>query len=400
MPPAAPASIMHPASSRIPSLAALCAGVFALLGAAPSAPGQGARRFRKHTLAYGFPFASLVIADFNRDGRPDVATAATEEVALFAGGARPAFWKKTVICPQTAETGTLTCNDLSGGDVDADGDTDLLAHTGGTGHLVWYRNPAVGGGEWQRLRVDVLKNPHGTAWEDLDRDGRPELVAVQEGSIVWYWVPRGPAVSGPWERRMLAPDGVDGIAHHLAFADLDGDGDRDVATGASTGGYVAWWEHPGDLSRPWKRHLVRSLPGASHALPADLDADGKPDLLYAVGHGKGLGWLSGPAFREEHPIDDGWLDNPHSPCLEDLDGDRDLDLACAGRLNDRVAWWENDGRGRFQRHDLDEGQPGLDLRAADLDGDGDTDLVLAGENRRNLVWYESLLRPSAVTGGP
>lgn len=383
-------------------LITLGAALAATLGLGAKAQ-QAPIAFKKHTLAIGYPFASLVIADFDKDGKKDVATAATEEVAWFAGGARTLFWRKFQIAAQTPETGTLTCNDLSMADVDEDGDVDLISHTGGTGALVWFENPGTREGQWKRRLIDVLKNPHGTAVEDLTRDGHPEIVAVQEGSIVWYTVPRKPAealaanstAAGSrvrWEKRILASSGADGILHHLAFFDLNGDGRRDLASAASTGGYLAWWEQPADPTLIWTRHLVKNVPGVAHLLPADINKDGKVDLVWVAGHKKGAGWLAGPDFKTETIIDTDWLDNPHSPALEDLDGDGDVDFACAGRLNNRVSWWENDGKGAFTRHDLDSEQSGLDLRAADLDGDGDMDLVLAGENTKNLVWWENTRR--------
>ena len=388
---------------RKPQTAFCALALAACVLASVSQAQQPATTFRKHTLAIGYPFASVVIGDFDKDGKKDVATAATEEVAWFAGGARNILWRKFPIAAQTPETGTLTCNELSTADVDDDGDIDLISHTGGTGHLVWFENPGTREGTWKRRLIDVLKSPHGTAVEDINRDGHPEIVAAQEGSIVWYSIPRKPAEALPgntanpgartrWEQHSLATSGADGILHHLAFFDLNGDGRRDLCSAASSGNYLAWWEQPADPTLIWTRHLVKEVPGCAHLLPYDLNRDGKVDLVYAAGHKKGVYWLAGPDFKTEKPIDEDWLDNPHSPALEDLDGDGDIDFACAGRLNNRVGWWENDGKGAFTRHELDTEQAGLDLRIVDLDVDGDMDLVLAGENTKNLVWYENLRR--------
>ena len=55
-------------------------------------------------------------------------------------------------------------------------------------------------------------------------------------------------------------------------------------------------------------------------------------------------------------------------------------------------WYENNGKGSFTRHTLDEGQRSYDLRTIDMDGDGDLDLLNAGQGSANVVWYENPLK--------
>lgn len=52
-----------------------------------------------------------------------------------------------------------------------------------------------------------------------------------------------------------------------------------------------------------------------------------------------------------------------------------------------VLWFENDGKGHFRRHTIDDlhGQEAYDLKIADLDGDGRRDILLAGRRSRNVV---------------
>ena len=58
--------------------------------------------------------------------------------------------------------------------------------------------------------------------------------------------------------------------------------------------------------------FVRDLPGATHLIPGDLDGDRFPDLLFCRGHERGIGWLKGPAWAQEHVLDAGWIENPHA----------------------------------------------------------------------------------------
>ncbi|MFN3648141.1 MAG: FG-GAP repeat domain-containing protein [Armatimonadota bacterium] len=387
-------------------------GAAALLAAGslpPEAEAQGATRFRKHMIAFGIPAVSAAVADFNGDGRPDVAAASEDEVAWYDRGGGKSFWARTLVHRRTERTGSLATDWLLAHDLDGDGDLDLITHSPVSGNLAWFENPGAGAAAddsgWTWRLIDNLPGVRGHALEDLNRDGRPELIANYEGAIAWYPVPRNPqsllsanyvgdpAGRAKWDRHYLARSGASGRTHYLSFADMDGDGDRDLLTGASQGGYLAWWERPADATLLWTKRVVREeLPGATHLLAADLDGDKKAELVYSLGGAKSIGWLGGaPDWEREGTIDDGWLVKPHTVVLADLDGDGDLDLAAAS-LESRTAWWENDGKGRFTRRDLDASQAGSDLRAVDVDGDGDLDLVLAGGRSKNLVWFENLRR--------
>ncbi len=387
----------------VAGLAAVVAGGL-VTGEGVKAQGSGLR-FRKHIIAFGPATGSVVAADFNKDGKLDVAAASNEEVAWFDRGTRPSFWRKHVIQQRTDETGSVWSAWLTTHDMDGDGDLDLLSHTLANGNLAWYECPSDPTQPWKWHLIDNLPGVHFEALEDLNRDGRPELIAAHEGAIVWYSIPRNPQGALPasyrgeaagrpmWERKYLARSGAGGEIHYLSFVDLDKDGDRDIVTAAAKGGYLAWWERPADATLIWTKHVIREeIPGATHCIPFQADNDSQWDLLYSRGHASGIGWLAGPRWQEERVIDEGWLEGPHTIEVADLDKDGDFDVISAGRTNGRTAWFENDGKGKFTRRELDATQSGNDIRAVDLDGDTDLDLIQAGENSKNIIWWESLRR--------
>ena len=134
---------------------------------------------------------------------------------------------------------------------------------------------------------------------------------------------------------------------------------------------------------------------------ADLDADGRPDVLACDGRRNRVLWYRNKAdgVWVEAPIGDE-LACPVGTAVVDLDKDGDLDVVVAvlgdiwptdARVG-RVVWLENKGSGNFtNRVLLDHVRRVSDVQAADLDGDGDVDLAVAeyGYDRGCVLWLEN-----------
>ena len=186
------------------------------------------------TIARGLFGNSLVAADFDGDGRPDVASASSavgRQDVVSLRDADGAWRPVTVPLPAGARVRAVAA-----GDVDADGRADLA--------LAW----AAYAGSWQS-GVDLLRR---------DGDG--------------------------WSRRTLVV--VDGLAgpSALAMGDVSGDGHADVV--ALTSGGETWV-----LAADGDRFVRDAGPPAfgpgcrgSHVELADLDADGRAEIVAAFAH--------------------------------------------------------------------------------------------------------------------
>ncbi|EDQ85802.1 uncharacterized protein MONBRDRAFT_28819 [Monosiga brevicollis MX1] len=75
----------------------------------------------------------------------------------------------------------------------------------------------------------------------------------------------------------------------------------------------------------------------------------------------------------------------------DLDGDGDLDVLTASRLDDTVAWFEQDPVNRtFERHIITtSAEFVVSAEPVDLDGDGDLDVVSASVHDNTIAWYRN-----------
>jgi hypothetical protein len=71
----------------------------------------------------------------------------------------------------------------------------------------------------------------------------------------------------------------------------------------------------------------------------------------------------------------------------DIDGDGDIDLVGASRLDNKIAWYENDGTGQFSEHIVGSLDDVIGVVAADLDGDLDIDIVVSAVDGNQTSVY-------------
>ncbi len=377
--------------------------VLGTLGLQTHAPAAGGSAWTAHTVYEGQATSTAVAADFTGDGRPDVISSSAGKVRLFIAPG----WSETPIYNFPSDR--QICIHSTFLDVDGDGDPDYLgAHAKGA--VFWLENPDRPESDpWNCRVVDGAFNGiHCLLAGDIDSDGRPELivnnfepVGAYADSILWFPVPRDPlGLSTPWQGHPFARTDARGGSHYMGLGDIDGDGLPDITCAAKgepflDGNWFAWWKNPGpaEITGPWKKFVVSTgEPGATNLHPADLNGDGRTDLLASRGHGSGVLWFEQDGSNwKAHDIDPG-IEGPHCLLAADFDEDGDIDGATCAKDSQLVMFYENDSRGNFTNHILGTGQAAYDIRAVDMDGDSDLDLLIAGQRSANVVWYENPLR--------
>ncbi len=269
-------------------------------------------------------------------------------------------------------------------DLDRDGDLDFVL--GGRpfspSQLYWfeYRGPD----NWVRHLVGSnYLSDVGLAALDVDRDGWPDLVC----SGVWYRNPGKPRDQA-FERIVF--DGNAAGAHDVLIADIDGDGKPDVVMMGDERtklNALCWSSIPTDPRQPWTRHPIGPpVHGAITPNGAvDLDGDGDLDIIRADTwfenkDGKGTEWVP----HKNIPMG---RKGPFGICVRtavaDLDGDGKFEIVIADAdiEDSRVAILKNaDGKGgRWSKAELPQSFTYGSLHAlaiADFNGDGKPDIVV------------------------
>jgi hypothetical protein len=242
-----------------------------------------------------------------------------------------------------------------------------------------------GPGEPRGYFADDLTLPTlGEAWAvgtaDLNMDGAPDLLVGDRRSDVWSDVPRPDLVhvwlgdgAGGFEFGQSLDIGVGVLPYGFVSADLDGDGDPDVAVINQHGDSVTvLLGGPGGLLSVGQ--TVSTGDGPISIVAADVDGDGDTDLLVASFADDQVSLLhnQGDATFAPRVVVD-TVRNLGRIAVADFDNDGDPDLAMQGRNEVLVS--ENTA-GRFERRTVlpIDGFP-RDVSAADVDGDGLIDLI-------------------------
>jgi len=189
---------------------------------------------------------------------------------------------------------------------------------------------------FQRHDIDAFPAGYQVAVADVNGDGKPDVIALstEANRVDWYENPG-------WVRRPVAatPRNID-----LAVRDLDGDGLPEIALASgfyfsesTRGGQIQWLRRGASEADSWQLHPVAVDPVVHRLRWADLDGDGRPELVHAPIFGPGSDGPRAPkgshlwAFRVPEKLGDSpweaWkidesLTVLHGIHVADLDGDR------------------------------------------------------------------------------
>ena len=243
-------------------------------------------------IALGGPSYAAAAADFDRDGRPDLAVSRHGSIALFRNTGNGRFAEVDGV----GEVSRVDTHGLSWFDVDRDGWLDLVVSIGaargfGRGSNLVLRNGSGLGFEAVEDVAEVIRDPMGrgrcTCPADVTGDGAVELMVLN-----------APQRDRPHRLAKVNADGWSDVAHDVRLTGIEAECIRVITPANGAESLLVAYGAGRDSGRLYRRTPDGPLTDVSEALgvartgsnvmavaTADVDNDGDLDL-YLV---KGLG---------------------------------------------------------------------------------------------------------------
>ncbi len=337
----------------------------------------------------GYRLTSFVeLADFDGDGDLDLIEANK--------GSANRIWINNSVGTFTncvhSFTGSETMS-VALGDVDGDGDLDLVEWNQGTPNIIYAGSLSAAWGDAtfvDSAQALGVTDTHAVALGDLNGDGDLDMVAGNSGAGAGEPNTVFTNAGGTFTDSGQALGTTDTRA--VALGDLNGDGDLDLVEANSGNGL-------GEPNVRWMNNGAGTFANAVTFGLADTqaialgDVDGDGDLDAVCGNSGGGGGEANTVFTNTAGVlsDSGQAlgtSDTRAVALGDVDGDGDLDLFCGNTAGQANTIYTNIA-GTF----INSGQTlgsGITQAIAlgDVDADGDLDMV-AGNSGANIVYLNS-----------
>ena len=379
--------------------------------------------FATQTLAVGVNPIQLAAADFNGDGKPDVAAVSenddTVRVLLNTGAPVPVF-----AAQQTFATGT-TPNSIAVADINGDGKPDIVVTNANDNTVSVLLNTTAPGASTAsfaaRQNYAAETFPLSVAAVDINGDGKPDLMVANISVGVCCGTPGSVSVlvnatSPGATTASFAAQQTFTLANRptwVTAADINGDGKLDllVATSASqTVSVLTNLTAPGAAAPTFAgEQTVATGMTPISASTADLNGDGKPDLIVMNANDNTAGVLLNTTPAPTATLDFANAQtfstyHAHSVATADFNGDGEPDIAVLNTEPDNsVSLLLNTSAPgattpAFAAQQIfATGTKPRAIATRDLNGDGKPDLIAANSGDNTVSVLLNTTAPGSAT---
>ncbi len=322
---------------------------------------------------------SLTVADFNHDGRPDLAVAAfgSSAIQVLLGNGDGTFKAPTLVTP-----GDFTGNAVAVGDVNGDGKLDIVSVDVSAGNILTL--PGNGDGTFKAPITSGTQSLFQSflvlALGDFNGDGKLDVVTLDIGSnYIQVWMGNG---DGTFKAPVNYTTATQPTS--VVVADFNGDGRLDLAIsdgdGTAPGIAVLLGNGNGTFQNPV--NYVPSGNPVRQIATGDFNGDGRIDFVAAsqvVGLPAGV-WIvlgnGNGTFQTAADYPAGMF--PQGAAIGDVNGDGIPDVVAVSNGSNTISVFLGNGDGTFQKAvNYPVGQGAFSVAIADINGDGKPDVATA-----------------------
>ena len=366
--------------------------------------------------------SQVVIADLDGDGKPDliVADAYSGQISLYRnvstnGSLTAGSFGPRVDLPVLLPASGANPYRIVAADLDGDGRLDLIVLNGESGVVSILRNIGSSGSLTTnsfaaRIDLPAGNNMRGLAVQDLNGDGKPEIITANNGDntiSIFQNLSTVGNIAFASRVNLIAGNGV----YDVEVGDLDGDGLPDLAAANVIDGTVSVYRNLGTGIAITTNSFAPkvdfpALATCSAIAIGDMDGDGKLDLVVAGNSASQAisvyrntataGSITTNSFAPRVDFAaPGWVGYL---ALADLDGDGKPDIALVTQISSVFSIFKNISvPGSFTpaslagRVDYASGNNPNGVAIADLDGDGRPDVVFANTYDSTISIYHNIV---------
>ncbi|MBP7962693.1 MAG: VCBS repeat-containing protein [Caldilineaceae bacterium] len=354
------------------------------------------------TMGGAAPVLSVAVGDLDGDGKLDIVSGGFDnQVTIWQNNGTP-FNAAVPWASQTVGSHTDAVSSMAVGDLDGDGDLDIVSAGYDHNVNVWQNDGTPFSGTWASLtagsHIDLV---FAVAVGNLDGDGDLDIVSGGQDSTVKAWQNKQVHRNMPFNSTATDVGSISSTIWVLftATGDLDGDGDLDIISAGGTGSITIWQNNGTPFAAGWSTsETVGNHSGFVRSVAVgDLDGDGDLDIASAG--------LDNVKIWENNgtPFDGAWIGQTvgshtdvvgavavEAVAVGDLDGDGDLDIVSGG-FDNNVRIWLNDGTpfdaGAWASRIFDGHTSAvMAVAVGDLDGDGNLDILSGGQDLKVMAW--------------